>query len=70
LTALHLASKAGHSDVVIELLKRAAPVDALTKVCTLRKCDGRGFEIAPRDMHRPHQTIVTLKMINSVVTLT
>ena len=32
LTALHLASKAGFTELVIELLKRAAPVDAFTKV--------------------------------------
>jgi ankyrin len=33
LNALHLASKEGHNDVVRELLKRGALVDAATKVC-------------------------------------
>ena len=32
LNALHLASKEGHNDVVRELLKRGAQVDAATKV--------------------------------------
>ena len=35
LNALHLASKEGHLEVVTELLKRGAQVDASTKVNTL-----------------------------------
>lgn len=34
LNALHLASKEGHVEVVAELIKQGANVDAATKVCT------------------------------------
>lgn len=33
LNALHLASKEGHINIVTELLKRGASVEAATKVC-------------------------------------
>lgn len=35
LNALHLASKEGHVEVVAELIKQGANVDAATKVCSI-----------------------------------
>ena len=44
LNALHLASKEGHVNVVTELLKRGANVDAATKVSPLSHHSRHGFE--------------------------
>lgn len=38
LNALHLASKEGHVEVVAELIKLGANVDAATKVCVPPTC--------------------------------
>ncbi len=37
LNALHLASKEGHVEVVAELIKHGANVDAATKVCATQE---------------------------------
>lgn len=37
LNALHLASKEGHVEVVAELIKQGANVDAATKVCATQE---------------------------------
>lgn len=37
LNALHLASKEGHINIVMELLDRGALVDGATKVCSFRQ---------------------------------
>lgn len=47
LNALHLASKEGHVEVVAELLKLEATVDAATKVSNIRLLTERSSPTAP-----------------------